>query len=225
MGTSPDRAAILSDVAVLQAFGAAQESDVRRGIPPRLENLVRWAMQQIEAHPEESEALAVLEYVASRFPRAWISIADLRRRLKQPEEELIATRRFVDAEPREAEGWRRLVALYKQSGAAAAEMEATLQLIALANTPYREISGAAARFSQLTHDGRLTDIAARSITAERLRGLMEGRLSEADATDLSRLGWICVQMKDHERAVELGRRGLSMDPNNDYCRKLADLRW
>jgi hypothetical protein len=225
LATSPERATILADVAVLHAFGAAQDSDIRRGVSPRIENLIRWATQHIEADGEGSEAFAVLEYVASRFPRAWLSIADVRRGLRQPEEELHAARRYVEAAPGEPVGWRRLAGLYQRAGDSPAEMEATLQLVALPGTPYREMSNLAARFTSLVRDGELQDLEARSFTAKRIRRLMEGRLSEADPTDLSRLGWVCVQMKDYDRAVELANQGLAKDPNNAHCQRLAAFRW
>ena len=224
LGASPDRAEILADVAVLQAFGAAQDSDIRRGVPPRLENLVRWATQRLEAQSDDLEPFEILEYVASRYPQAWMAIADVRRGLTETAAEIEAVRRFVEAAPRDAAGWRRLAALYRQTGEVTAELEATLQLVALPNTPYRELSQTAAGLNGLIRDGAV-DAETKSVMAERLRRLMEGRLSEADASDLAQIGWLCVHMKDYERAVELARRGLAVEPDNQYCLRLVAFRW
>ena len=53
-----------------------------------------------------------------------------------------------------------------------------------------------------------------------LASLMEQRLGECSATDLSRLAWLHLHAGDTVRARELSERGLEREPGNIYCEKL-----
>jgi hypothetical protein len=52
---------------------------------------------------------------------------------------------------------------------------------------------------------------------------MEGRLSEANADDFSRLGWLCVHLRELDAARKYAERGLAIDPANYHCSRLANL--
>lgn len=56
--------------------------------------------------------------------------------------------------------------------------------------------------------------------ARRLRSLLESRHTEADATDLSRLAWLCMYDQDPEAAEYWATEGLQKDPNNEHCLRL-----
>jgi hypothetical protein len=101
------------------------------------------------------------------------------------------------------------------------ELNARLQLAALPTTPYREISDTADRFNFLAANGKLDEEwGQKQVIAERIREVMEGRLAEADSYDLSRLGWICMHLRDVASAHEYARRGLALDPQNHHCERL-----
>lgn len=212
---SASRAAIESDLTIIRAFGAAQDSDIRRGLGPRIDALIRAAGTDL------AEVRPVLEYVASRYPPAWLRLADMYRDMNDLPAQIDATARYVEARPGDAAGWRRLSGLARAAGDVSLEMNSLLQLAALPAAPYREISDAADRLNYHRASGALgDDWGERQVMAERLRDLMEARLSEADATDLSRLGWICIHLGDVISAKEFARRGLALDPSNRYCARL-----
>jgi hypothetical protein len=56
----------------------------------------------------------------------------------------------------------------------------------------------------------------------KLRLLMENRIAEADATDLSRLAWLCMYDQDHLAAERWTIEGLRIDPQNHYCKLLKE---
>jgi hypothetical protein len=209
------RAAIESDLETIQAFGAAQETDVRRGLRPRIDAL----MSAFDVRdPEERN---VLEYVASRYPPAWLRLADAYAEQRDHNSELEAAERYVEARPEDAQGWRRVARLATERGDADRAMNALLQLSELPNTPYREISNAADTFNYFRSKKALgDDWGEKTVMAERLRGLLEARLSEADATDFARLGWICLHLGDVISAKEYARRGLAIDPHNPHCARI-----
>jgi hypothetical protein len=66
------------------------------------------------------------------------------------------------------------------------------------------------------------DTLEKRVIAERLRKAMEARIHEADATDLSRLGWLCMHLTDAAAAREYAARGLRLSPTNEYCSRLFE---
>jgi hypothetical protein len=57
--------------------------------------------------------------------------------------------------------------------------------------------------------------------AERLRSVTAERTNEADATDLSRLAWLCLHLGDRSAAARYTRMGLELDSTNHHCVRLA----
>ena len=51
--------------------------------------------------------------------------------------------------------------------------------------------------------------------------LMETRLAEATATDLSRLAWLHLHAGNDHRAREVAELGLKREPNNIHCERLV----
>jgi len=48
----------------------------------------------------------------------------------------------------------------------------------------------------------------------------KSKISECDATDLSRLGWLLLNNNNPEEAEKVVSKGLSIDPENNYCQRL-----
>lgn len=188
---------------------------MRKGLGPGIEALIRAIGDDL------GEAWPVLEYVASRYPPAWLRSADLYRERGDNTAQTEVIGRYVEAQPLDPDGWRRLAALARMREDVPAEMNALLQLAELPATPYREISESADRFNYLSADRRLTDRwGEKQVIAQRLRTLMEARIAEADSCDLSRLGWICMHLHDPDAGHEYARRGPRLDPQNPHCRRL-----
>jgi hypothetical protein len=55
-----------------------------------------------------------------------------------------------------------------------------------------------------------------------LAGLMERRIGEASATDLSRLAWLHLHAGDMERARHVAQIGLAKEPGNRHCEGLIE---
>jgi hypothetical protein len=212
---SAEKASIESDVLILRAFGAAQESDVLKGLRPRTEALAKAAEADFE------NMKPILEYVAIHYPAMWMNVANAHHNRSDTDAEQEAVARYVEALPLDPYGWRRLADLAAARGDAMAEMNALVQLADLPTTPYREISDASNRFNYLSAKQRLaSDGPAEDVLIARLRSIMESRVAEADATDLSRLGWLCLHQADVISAQEYARRGLTLDPGNRHCSAL-----
>lgn len=209
------KAAIESDLTIIQAFGATQDTDVRRGLGPRIDALFRAIGDGLE------DALPVLEFVATRYPPAWLLLADLAKSRGDNVAQAEAVGRYVEAQPHDPRGWRRLAVLARIRGDVAGEMNSLLQLSELPATPYREISETADRFNYLAANRQLNDAwGEKQVMAQRLRQLMEARIAEADSYDLSRLGWICMHLRDVNAGREYAHRSLGLDSHNPRAKRL-----
>ena len=139
------------DVAVLQAFRAAQDTAIRRGVPHALETSYGGPPRRRRPSRTSLRPFEILGYVASRTA-GLDGNSDGRRGLPRAVAEIEAVR-SREAAPGDAAGWRRLSAIYRQTGEVTADSEATLQLVALPNTQHRELSQTAARLNGLIRDG------------------------------------------------------------------------
>jgi hypothetical protein len=124
------------------------------------------------------------------------------------------------------ESWRALASLSRRASDYAGEINALCSLAEQPQTPYGEISDAANRFNSLLREQLLdVDTDERRVMGQRLRDLMEGRANEADATDLSRLAWLCHNLKDHAAAKQYVEKGLKLDPTNYHLQRLMTWQW
>ena len=75
---SPFKVAVEEDRKILMEFGAGKQEDVERGVLPRIENLVRAVAIRASSTPTTlEERLPVLEYLATKTPKAYLRLADL----------------------------------------------------------------------------------------------------------------------------------------------------
>ncbi len=218
--TSPLKIAVDADLELVRDFGPATVTDIARGLGPRVERLARAAAARVEATGDRS-GLAVLEYFATGYTPAWLSLARLQQELGEIDAAIGSLNRFVEANPADPEGWRHLTVLYRQAGDALGEMHARLQLAELARPLFAELSTAAGRLNGLLSRRELpVEHDERRLLIRRLRQLIENRVTEADATDLSRLAWLCVHAQDEAAAAKWAQDGLSLEPANEHCRSL-----
>ena len=78
LGVSRFKNAVAVDRKFLMEFGAGRREDVRHGVYPRIEKLVRTIGDRARRQPDAvTRAMPSLEYLAGRVPRAYLLIADL----------------------------------------------------------------------------------------------------------------------------------------------------
>jgi hypothetical protein len=83
------------------------------------------------------------------------------------------------------------------------------------------VSAAATRFNRLRYENVLDlDSDEKRLMAERLREIMAERIEEADATDCSRLAWLCLHLSNPEEARQYTEIGLARDSTNQHCLRL-----
>ena len=78
LSTYAMKSAVEADVQLLHAFGAAQQSDINKGVAPRIDKLYKFIAERISSSQTTiDDSLPVLEFVARKFPRAWLLLAKL----------------------------------------------------------------------------------------------------------------------------------------------------
>ena len=56
---------------------------------------------------------------------------------------------------------------------------------------------------------------------QRLLDVMEARSQEANSDDFSRMAWLALHLSHQDKAQEFAVRGLEIDPENVYCRRIV----
>lgn len=229
---SPFEAAVEADTRLLQLFGAARATDIARGVAPRVDTLIRQVAERIAA-PQIDDRLAelkeyvpIIEYIAGQYPPTWLRLAELYEIADPARSDKLAKKaveRYLQAESDDADAWLRLANLSRRADDHLTEVHALLKRAERPDAPFADLTFAANRFNQLLADGRLDlETLEKRVIAERLRKAMEARIDEADATDLSRLGWLCMHLRDTDAARRYALRGLELSPQNEYCSNLFE---
>ena len=222
--TSPFKIAIEADVQVIRTFGATTDLQAAHGLGPRVERMARAAAARAEAGSDLTQELAVIEYIATAFAPAWLTLAELQEnQLRDTPSAIRSTMRYLEAVPDDHAAWSRLVRLYRATGDATAEMNARLQLAQLGRPAFAELTAAASRLNGLLSRREITlDADEKRLMVRRLRSLIESRQNEADATDMSRLAWLCMHDQDQAAARSWVEKGLEVEPQNQHCQALRD---
>lgn len=217
--------AIQADTELLRYFGAAQESDVRHGIEPRIQRLFREIEQRVlSGRGDIKDFVHIFEFIAKKYAYVWRLLANLYIKAGQPEQGEETLKRYLEFSD-DLEGkklvWRQLIQLYSVHSRYSDELFAHIQLAQMQDVDYEIISNAVNRFNSIVRqpDFEFDEGEKRQIVST-LIGLMEDRLNEADATDCSRLGWLYMHANQREKAMEVAERGLRIQEDNDYCQKL-----
>lgn len=221
------KTAIEADTQIIRLFGASKTIDAERGVEPRVERLVSSITQQLDKGGSFEAVEPVLRYVSGKYPPVRLHLAGLyRRRLPGQQGLQRATQeieRYIEDRPEDVRAWRKLADLKEAGSDGLGEVQARLELAQRTDAAITDISAAANRLNQLLAEGQLgVDTDEKRIMAERLRDVFARRRSEADATDLSRLAWLHMHLKDTKGALHYAELGLERDAGNRHCQNLVD---
>ena len=166
----------------------------------------------------------MLEFIARNHPRAWLSLASLHEELDDLDRSKQDIRRFLETCPEDAEAkpaWEKLASLCQKTRDWSGEIHARIEMSKLPTVPFYVISNTANRLNELFREKRqLFETQEKRIVVEALVNTMEKRIKKADANDFSRLAWLCLHLRDEEKAKGFTNMGLKLDPDNVYCQRL-----
>ena len=222
LSVSALRSAVEADSELLQLFGAAKSSDVERGLEPRIRQMTKALLGKAGDEASRQEGIDALSYIARTYPPAWLALADVHLAMG----DLVTAEAYIDLylerTPQDSESWRKLADVRKARNDRLGEIHARVELAEASGAPYRDASYAANLLnSQLASKALRLDGDEKRVLASRIRRLLEAGSPSASATDLSRLAWLCLHMKDLEDARKYTLQGLEREPQNEYCLALS----
>ena len=226
---SPYRAAVEVDTKLLQQFGATQRPSIAKGIEPHVRRFTAYIAAQIDEDPQNlSDYVGMLEVLARRHHSAWLDIAELYNEIEQGGElskAKAAVRQYLEqsGDLASARPWRMLAEYCRRSEDVVGEVHALVELCKRADVDFHVVSASANRFNAILATGRdLLEKDEKKILTDEIASVMEFRIHEANATDRSRLAWLCLHLGNAARAREHIEEGLEMDPGNQHCLKLQE---
>lgn len=221
----PEKLAVYNDRKLLMEFGATNSGSVKNGIAPLVERKFKRVSQRINNIIDFKREQETLEYLATKFPKAWLWIADMHLAMDNYEEAKAAIREFLKTTTLSSDKikyWQRYADLCEHSDDWMGESMAIVELATVPNVPFHIISNGAYRvnhyFSKHTSEKNMES---RGEVFSKIAQVMSSRIkTEGDSTDYSRLAWLYLNLNDEELASKYTLIGLSLDPYNVYCEKL-----
>lgn len=232
LSTSHLQAAVDADVRLLQGFGAFQRSTGAVEIRPRVERLIRDIARRAAVGGESIlDYKGMLEFMASRIPACWPQVAQLfsedgaRESLKEAK---LCLRRYVESGDGSVplhQIWRNVAELAERTGELMEAVHAAASSALTQNATLEELRVAVPMVNRLLamvkREGMSGfDPEERRAVVVPLISKMERNLNRLDATDLSGLAWLYLNVGNESRASELVRQALEADPENPHGLRL-----
>lgn len=229
LSVSPEKSSVEANTEILRFLGASQLSDLRQGIEPRVRAMFTQIAARVSKEKQKlQEYLPIMEFIASKFSPAWLLLA----RIYEESGEDVrfakakdSIRHYLEQTPKtEAQrpAWKRLTDYCSRTEDSVGEMQALVEMCELPDTPFNELSNAANRINGLFAFRQFLNMHERNILVRRLATLMESRITEGNATDCSRLAWLLMRLQDEDKARQMVKRGLELEPLNEHCQRLND---
>ncbi|MFE5189530.1 NB-ARC domain-containing protein [Streptomyces sp. NPDC056628] len=219
------RPLVLADTQLIQQFGPMQVTDVSKGMLPRIERMIRVIASLRQSGKDYQPQIRALEYVAGRYPEAWLRIADFYLEGSRDDwgKARASIERLLELDETNVAAWRKLIYVNQRLGDALQELNARIVLAEMPDADYSEIANAASFFAHTQRNQSLQfDPEVRAMMISNLTHLMESRKTEATPTELSRLAWLYLYSKDVTKANEVVTEGLLRDPTNPHLAKLDE---
>jgi len=227
LSVNPMKSVIQADIEMLRLFGPSQITDVKHGLKPRIERLVR-SIARIanEEYDEINKYSKILEFIARRYSPAWLEISKLYEEIGTPEaleKSKEAVRSFLESRPSEeiTYAWKKLIKLCKKTNDIDSEVHAIVEMCSHSNVEIEDISEAANRINSILANREIRlDSDEKQIIVRQLVEVMEQKHEYLNADDLSRLAWLCLHLKEEEKAKDYVCQGLEKEPDNSHCLNL-----
>jgi len=228
LNISPSKAAIQADVEILQMLGPSRRDDVNLGLARRLERFIANISRRIECGESYDTFGPILEAICRAYNPGWLLLARWHMEQRTTEgyhrakEEL---RRFLENSPpsaEAAEAWRLLGYASYQLDDSLGEVHAFIEHSQLSDVSFYDLSNTANKLNAFLRDhGLEMDKEQKRDLASRIMSVLEGRQSEAEPNDLSRMAWLAIHSGQESKAREYVTAGLVMEPGNYHLLKLT----
>lgn len=228
LNVSAGKTDIQMDVSFLQMLGPGRPDDIKLGLARRLELLIANVARRVESGEQIELFLDVLEMICRSYNPGWLLMARWQMERRVPDgyqRAKEAASRFLENGPRASEaveGWRLLGDACHSLNDPIGEVHASVERAQLAAVPFFDISNAANRLNGMFRSQIPIDKDKRRLLANRLLDVIDRRKDEASPDDLSRMAWLAINAGHEDKARVYTKKGLTVAPENNHCRRLAE---
>lgn len=223
----PEKIAIFQDRKLLMEFGAANSRSIKNGIASLIQKKFQQVALRLKSKALFEKEKPTLEFIATKYPKAWLFIMDLYKSFDDYEGAKSAMREYLKTITLPSEKikyWEQYVTLCKTTNDWNAESMALMELATIQDVPFYIISNAASRINSYFHShpmDKQTEIRHELFT--QLADIMKLRIEkEGEAIDFSRLAWLYLNLGEESKAKLYTSKGLNRDPDDIHCLKLKD---
>jgi len=204
-------------------LGPGQREEVSRGIGPRIERMLSFISDGVSNDSIRlADHIRVLQFFAGKYPPVWLWLSEMSEDSGDMEHAKDYVRRYLEgASEGRVVAWRRLAELCRRQDDSAGEMHALVGM-SEDDGAVEVVSDAANRVNHLfTDKPKLFDNDEKIMLLRRLVQLFDVVQGDANGTDLSRLAWLKLRLRDEEGARLVVKRGLTIEPRNTFLLGLA----
>lgn len=232
LNVSPLRSAVQADVELLQLFGPTKRLEIGSGFRKRMENLIENLAKIVDRGGRLDDYMPVLSMLCENYNDGWLILAGWLLEAGDEAHAVLAkdaARRFIEntqpgeAEEGVAEAWRIVAKACHLEKDALGEIHAFIERSQISSVPFYDLANTANRLNALLKEHQL-DLQKdeKGILANRLLVVLDQRQNEANADDYSRMAWLALHLKREDKARSYVERGLALNPDNLYCKKLSE---
>ena len=224
---SPFKAAIQSDVEILQMLGPSRPDDIHLGLAKRLEKFISNIAKRVESGESYESYSPILEMMCRAYNPGWLLMARWHMEtgksidLAKAKEEL---NRYLENDPvgsSTAEAWFMLGKVCRLTDDTLGEIHAFIERSQINSVPFYDIKSTENLLNRSLHTLDLDQEVKRQL-AQRLLTVLEKQQKEASADDLSRMAWLALHIGQDSKAQEYAKAGMIMDSDNDHCYKVCE---
>jgi tetratricopeptide (TPR) repeat protein len=222
----PEKIKVDADKKLLMEFGTTSYSNLSSGLVRNIERKFRAISNRISSVEQFEKELPILEYIASRYPKTYEYTIQVYEEYNDYEKVKYYVREYLKSNivsSKKEVLWLKLADICKHTSDWDGESHALIELIQLPNVDLNKISDVANRINShiyYNYDAKTNEYKRELLSI--IIVVLKSKISQCNATDLSRLGWLLLNNNRPQEAEEVVKKGMSIDPNNSYCQRLLD---
>ena len=224
--TSFDKLEILADAEILQMFAPTTMSDRSLDLGRILPSFIKNLSDRVDQGDDLTDYDYILDMICRSYNPGrlqlakWFMERDSEDHIDEAISQIEAFIRYEHNSTTSQDAWRLLAQAYWLKGNLMGEINAWLERAQLEGVTFYDVSRTANYINHKFHDPELGT--SRDMLAQRMLQIMVERMDEADADDFSRMAWLAMNTKQHDKAREFALQGLNKDPENPHCLRIAN---
>jgi tetratricopeptide (TPR) repeat protein len=209
-------------------LGSVNRGEVHFSLARRIDNLLGGIARRIDKGESYDGYAPIIEMIGRHFPPAWLSLARLHMEEETREDfekAKAALRRYLESDTTSAiaaEAWRNLAHCCFKTGDMLGDVDAFVRRSKIASVPFSDLTNTARLLNDLIRRQALNVGGdEKRVLGRELLEVMERRQIEAKPDDLAQMAWLALRLVEYSKARQFVKRGLQLQPENQYLLRLA----